>query len=180
MKVQGIDYPDEMLEVKPANSNLNEEYLMVKEWSFKDTKSSGSSEYPYLLLGDVDYDANNQYTWKYYGEDLEDQSGIAGQGKVANPKSLFRVHYTVIVGTKVYDSSYGVMYADVVMFESAFAGIARRLINRSFPESDLLGGAGFDANGDGDINGEVVAEIVFICRKKVPDAMDLERNPINW
>ena len=120
LKVQGINYSDELATFVPSKSSQAAGFL-ISTWTFKGEGTSGLSTFPYEnITMTSDYPGTDKYKW--IKEDVKDDDGIKGQNN-ENPASIFIQHYAVAIGGKFYDPSYGVTYKNLQGFKENLAGL---------------------------------------------------------
>jgi hypothetical protein len=116
----GIDPPNERItfvyDLPPQISGAGA-MMIVNNWQFttmSNPDKSTQGDYPHINIPVLpfsfdDFIDGNEYIFEF--EDVLDVPGVAGQGGVANPQSLFGNHQVVVVGETIFDPSYGTTYS---------------------------------------------------------------------
>lgn|GEM_PF-3143480 len=109
------------------------EKMLIKEWKFNGSGSSGNAAYPYVnrpsVINTYNMTSANRIGEGRYGwlgtPEVEERPGVAGQGN-PNPYSEFDQHFILRVGNTYYDPSYGRKYESLRQWEEeSVAGFYR-------------------------------------------------------
>jgi len=148
LKINGISYPNNYLNITAAYmpnecGTPSASGFLVKTWTFVLPPAGNCDFMPYTNIWDYPSETDTSYLFMY--EEVVDEPGILGQ-TAANPASVFGNHQLAIIGDKIYDPCYGVIYNSVdEIYENALSGWWYYDYG---PESF----AGIDINGDGDLD----------------------------
>jgi len=118
------------------------EGLIVKNWTFTGSGTSGNTGYPYYGIPDSNFIGGTAYNWKW--TEVHDNAGISGQN-VSNPASFFNNHQVILVDGTYYDPSYGITYTTDADFQANAIDGFYRIVTQSVKEADV----GIDLNGNG-------------------------------
>jgi hypothetical protein len=119
-RIHAIDSQLKQINPKFSVSGQNT-FMAIKNWKFvgagtlAQNPPGGVYTHINILFGNGHY---QDQSWYYF--EVEDQAGMIGQGKKANPLSLFKNHKLVKAFGKYYDPSYGKVYDNV--FDTAGNG----------------------------------------------------------
>lgn len=186
--IAGLNPTDEFITVsdkRPPILNGGARVFFVKEWTFGAANNPDeywNDEYPYINIPEGDpettFQEGNSYHWLY--EDVSDQTGVDGQRPVANPKSIFSLHYVIRIAGKYYDASYGgEPYTSLSnMDDTAVAAYAVVWWDAGqlpwIHETEL----GVDLNGDGFIDSWVQTPAFYI-QQNPSGTNELKEDPSN-
>ena len=177
LRLQGIA-DTHLTEVRAADAvavSGPEEYshwMLINDWTFSSVGSSGgaSDGYTHEFVFEKGFEPNTYLhtSFEIIRGDGADQSGIAGHGGVANPKSNHNNHalvHMVFGGVeRWYDPSYGRAYSSQAEFEEqALAGVYR-WEPKSFQESSV--NRDFDDDGEVEIGVEALLNVWYVKPKR--------------
>jgi hypothetical protein len=156
--------------------------LVVPLWAFNGQHTPPPFQtYPHLNIWNfprvIIYGSRGEGSYQWRFADAIDQTGAPSQGITLNPRSLFITHYVTVVESRIYDSSFGNVYASFDAFESgAMQGYAL-----DFTTNNLMNGfqvneqaVGVDLNNDGEIT-DVWVIVPGLTFRTNPAGDNLER-----
>ena len=169
LKAQGIDQADDYVDLRPEGAS-GQGGLMIKEWSFAGSGSSGFATFPYLNIAVAPW-VPTRYAWMY--SEVGDTSGHAGQGSV-DPASLFKYHQVARIDGVYYDPSYGRTYGSLAEIDSVAIDGYYEYGVVPVAESNI----GVDLNLDGDTSDQFYT-VGFVIRPNGPE-LDLMETILDY